>query len=180
MALVNIPIQEVNAFDLPPVCVITGAEEGVSFRKVQLSWHPPWVWLLIFVPFGGLFLVLIVAMVLRKRLKAELAFTATGWARRQRTLWLRPLSLVGLIMGVVGSITLMVAEGALRDAALPLFLASLAFPFVVVILTRKSVVQASRISATHVFLKLPSEVAARRIAEHLRGARLDAVRSAAA
>ena len=169
MALVSIPVQEINAFDLPPVCVVTGEEEGVTFRKRQLLWTPPWVWVLIFVPFGGLLLVLIASLVLRKRVQAELPFSAAGWARYQRMRWMRPLSIVGLIFGVVTSFTLMAAEGSVRAAAYPLFLASIAFPFAVVILTRKSVVQASRITDTHVHLKVPSEHAAGRIRWHLNG-----------
>ncbi|RKG63079.1 hypothetical protein D7V80_32075 [Corallococcus sp. CA054B] len=43
MHLVYLLIQEMNAFDLPPVCLITGERQGVVFKPVAFSWYPPWI-----------------------------------------------------------------------------------------------------------------------------------------
>ena len=77
----TLPINELNSFDLPPVCLIIGQRESVSFHKVKFAWYPRWVPALIFVPLGGLLLAAIVAAIMTKRAAGELPFSDQGWSR---------------------------------------------------------------------------------------------------
>src|SRR5512141_1345766 len=100
MTPITIPIAEMNSIDLPPVCISTGAQEEVTFRKVKFAWYPRWVAALILVPYGGLLLAAIVAAVLTKRAKGELPFSNLGWSRWRQAKLFIGLSVVLLFVGL--------------------------------------------------------------------------------
>lgn len=169
MAKATIPIPELNQFDLPSVCLVTGSEEGVTFHKRRLLWTPPWVYLLILVPAGGLLLAAVVSMIVRRRAEAELPFSELGWSRYQQARWVRPLSVVFLILGwVFGMMFLASDEAPYATLAPILLILAMVVPVATYFVTRKWVVVPTRISQTHVDLRIGSDVAALRIAEHLR------------
>ncbi|RKG60871.1 zinc ribbon domain-containing protein [Corallococcus sp. AB011P] len=98
-------IQEMNAFDLPPVCIITGERQGVVFKPVKFSWYPPWISLFLLLGVLALALVpilpiasivlpiaLIVASVRTKQAKGTLPFTEEAWSRWRRARVIRPIA----------------------------------------------------------------------------------------
>lgn len=78
---VTIPSGELNEFDLPPVCIITGEREGVVFKPVKFSWYPRWIGFLVLL---NVFIALIVASAMTKRVKGTLPFTEAAWSRWKR------------------------------------------------------------------------------------------------
>ncbi|WP_404365792.1 B-box zinc finger protein [Corallococcus coralloides] len=98
-------IQEMNAFDLPPVCVITGERQGVVFKPVAFSWYPGWASRFLFLgvlvlplvpllPIASIVLpiALIVASVMTRQAKGTLPFTEEAWSRWRRTRVIRPIA----------------------------------------------------------------------------------------
>lgn len=170
MAKVTVPIQELNSFDLPPVCVVTGSDVDVTFHKQRFTWTPPWVYLLILVPAGGLVLAAIVSLLVRRRVEGELPYSELGRSRFQLARVARPVSVLLLIVGCVGSSMLLVADsdGPLGNLGPPAFLLSVLLPIATYIGTRKWVVMATRISKTHVDLRVGSDHAAQAITAHLK------------
>lgn len=170
MAKVSIPKAELNRFDLPPVCLITGSTEGVTFRPRKLLWTPPWVYLLIFIPMGGLPLAFVVSLLVRRRVDAELPFSEKGWTRFRQATWFRPLSVLVLLCGWLGALMLLASESdAMSNFAGVFVILFLAIPIAVYVATRKWVVSVGGITKTHVDLRCGSDEAAQRIRAHLRG-----------
>jgi hypothetical protein len=166
MAALTLPINELSSFDLPPVCLITGERNNVTFRKVKFAWYPRWVALLIFVPCGSWLLAAIVAAILTKRAAGELPFTDEGWSRWRlakllaavQVLWIIGALFAGYYFGVDERIPEMVVS----------FVAMLALPLAVYFaFQRNRMVTPARITETEITLKIPSEVAAMAIREHL-------------
>lgn len=169
MAKASIPKAELNRFDLPAVCLVTGSESGVTFRKRKLLWTPPWVYLLIFIPMGGLLLAVVVNLLVRRRVDAELPFTEKGWKHFRLASWLRPLSVLFLIPGWLGTMMLLADDTSTGNYAGVFGILVVATPLVAFIATRKWMVSAARITNTHVELRCGSEEAAKRITAHLKG-----------
>ncbi|HZU36874.1 MAG TPA: hypothetical protein VFA18_13225 [Gemmataceae bacterium] len=70
MAKIRLYRDEVNPDCLPPVCIRCGGDAAV-YKQRLFSWHPSWVWVLIFV---GLLPWAIVAMALTKRMRVYAPF----------------------------------------------------------------------------------------------------------
>lgn len=78
---VRLPKTAVSEFDLPRVCVATGATEGVSYHKVKFQFVPMWARLS--VAFCGLIGVVLMLLNTR-RVEAEIPFTDEAFARFKR------------------------------------------------------------------------------------------------
>lgn len=170
MAKATIPVSELNRFDLPPVCLVTGETEGVSFQTRTLLWTPPWVYLLILVPAGGILLAAVVSLLVRRRVKAELPFSGLGWKRYRLATWLRPLSVLFLLFGWLATMMLLAAgDDAPEHAAALAGIVSAAIPLSVFLTTRKWTVRPTHISQTHATLYFGSDVAAQQLKRHLEG-----------
>lgn len=163
MHSIKIRSQELNAFDLPPVCVITGEREGVVFKPVKFAWYPRWVYLLIF---ANLIIALLVASAMTKRVKGELPFTKEAWSR-----WKRGQIIVGVSAAAAIALLFTALFLLVGDATGPLGLGVLALGTVLPVLAwlfflRGKGPQALRIDKDEVTLSLPSRVAARAFTSH--------------
>lgn len=87
--VVEIPRQAVTRFDLPEVCLVTGATEGVRYRETSFVFVP--IWARLSVAFCGL-IGLVVMAVSTKRARAELPFTDEAWQA-----WVRAKRIVGVL-----------------------------------------------------------------------------------
>jgi hypothetical protein len=164
MALLSLPVAEMNSFDLPRVCLVTGAP-AAEFKKMKFSWYPRWVAALIFVPYGGLLLALVISLILRKHAAGELPFSEEGWARHRRSKWIAASALLWMIGGFIGAIGLGIAEqGALAAltvlVALGLIIASMVY-------AQRTGISVQRIADDQIQLKIPSEAAALAVEAHL-------------
>ncbi len=110
MANIEIPAGELNSFDLPKVCVMTGATDStVEFRKVKFQWHPRWVFALILV---NLLIMAIVAQIMTKRVQGELAFSEAAWKRWRLWKVLAVFAALGMVFGIIGGVVLTIDEPA--------------------------------------------------------------------
>jgi hypothetical protein len=163
MQPVAIPTNELNEFDLPRVCVVTGERNGVVFKNVKFSWYPPWVAVFILV---NVLVAAVIALILTKRVKGQLPFTEEAYARWRRGQLLFGLSFVALIGLLVGSGVLMATEyQALGGLAI---LAAIAVPIVAwVVFARNTGPKVTKIDDVSIYLNLPSAGAAEQIEQHL-------------
>jgi len=165
MATVTIPKNELNSFDLPRICVMTAARQGVVFKKVKFAWYPKWVPLLVLI---NLVVAGIVAWALTRRVQGELPFTEEAFRA-----WRVGLALLG--GSVVGSIALLFLALFLLGAdqpwpALAAGLLMLGAPIGLwARFVRGKTIKVVEITQTHVTLDLPSQHAAFVIREHLFG-----------
>lgn len=169
MTPITIPIAEMNSIDLPPVCVGTGTRNEVTFRKVKFAWYPRWVWVLIFVPFGGLLLAAVVAAVLTKRAKGELPFSDAAWSRWRLGKILTALAVVVLLASLFGGIILLAQESS-GSGALTLLL-GLAVPLIAAVIFGRWGPQPVKITDQELTLNIPSAEAAIAIRDHLHAGR---------
>jgi hypothetical protein len=122
---VVIPAGELNEFDLPPVCVITGEREGVVFKPVKFTWYPTWI---AFVALCNLLIGMIVASVMTRRVRGTLPFTEAAWARwRRGQVFMAIAAVLGLALFFLSILLFMADETGTRGllalglgAALPL------------------------------------------------------------
>lgn len=166
----QIPTQELNAFDLPGVCVVTGAQEGVTFRAVKFWWYPRWVPLLIFFPWGGLLLAFIVGLATRKQAKGELPFTDRGWSAWKRSKWTWGLSVMAFFAGLFVCLYLILeaAGGFVPEWVVGAGLAMTAgLPVAGWFLAKPSMIVVRRIENGRLTVRLPSADATTRIHSHL-------------
>lgn len=163
MREITLPANELNSFDLPPVCVVTGQTEGVEFRSVKFSWYPRWVAALILL---NLLIAAIVAMALTKKVQGELPFTEQAWKAWKRGQLLFTLSGVGCIGLLIGAIVLLADEHTALGFLTVLL--AIALPIVVGVgFLRRKGPSVQRIAEGRITLKLPSDEAAQRIEQHL-------------
>jgi hypothetical protein len=94
MRTLELPRSAVTKFDLPAVCVATGATEGVEHRRTTFTFIPMWARLA--VPLCGL-VGLIAMLVTMKRAEVELPFTAEAYSLWRRT---QIITAVLLVSGV--------------------------------------------------------------------------------
>ncbi|RKH01964.1 hypothetical protein [Corallococcus carmarthensis] len=159
---VDIPSGELNEFDLPPVCIITGERQGVVFKQVKFSWYPRWVG---FLALLNLLIAIIVAAAMTKRVKGTLPFTEEAWSR-----WKRGQVIMGV--SVVAAIALLIAAVSLLSAdVIPLGLAALASCVAIPVLAwvyflRGRGPQVRRIDKDSIALAIPNGVAAHAITVH--------------
>jgi hypothetical protein len=85
MALPTVP--------LPAVCVKCGAPADGKPVEKTFYWHPPWVYVLIFL---GLLIYVIVALVMRKQMRVRVPFCRQHAERR------RGMLILALILPVIG------------------------------------------------------------------------------
>lgn len=167
MANLSIPVSELTSFDLPPVCLVTGGHQGVSFRPVKFSWYPRWIPALILVPFGGLLLAAIVALVMTKKAKGELPFSDAGWSRWRTAKLLAGLSILWLFVAIFAGLFFAVQESS--APALALFASALIVPIGANLGLRRRMIQVKKITDAELTIDVPSEAAAREVEARLHG-----------
>jgi hypothetical protein len=171
MSAITLPTNELSSFDLPPVCLITGERRDVTFRPVKFSWYPRWVALLIFVPFGGLLLAAIVAMILTKKAAGELPFSDEGWSRWRLAKLMTAVSVLWVIAALFAGSFFLAAES--WTAATLGYGSMVVVPLAIYFtLQRKRTVTPARITNTEITLNIPSEEAAFAVREHLHSGRV--------
>lgn len=165
MHRLEIPIAEMNAFDLPRVCLITGATEGVEFRKVKFAWYPRWV---AFFALPALLVAAILAAVLTKRAKGELPFSphAYRWWKLGQALFV--LVVFAAIAGLLASVV--IATNGSGAVAVAVALVSIAGAIGAWWgLLRNKTVQVVRITDSMLTLKVPSQTAVGAFQQQLKG-----------
>jgi hypothetical protein len=163
MAIIEIPVNELTPFDLPRVCVMTGATDGVEFRKVKFQWYPRWVNVLILI---NVLVMAVVAQVTMKRCAGELPFTTEAWERWQKWKWGIGGSVLGLLVGIISGAVLMANDVMVGGLLFPLVLVQF---IVVMVLARRAGPQVESIKDDLLRLKVPSDEVAQRFASHLKG-----------
>jgi hypothetical protein len=167
MPQIVLPADELNEFDLPRVCVITGQTENVEFKPVKFAWYPRWIVALVIV---NVLIAAIVAQVLTRRVKGHLPFTPEAYkAWRMGRVYFGLSFVVAIGMLIVSGI----AMEKLPALGLLVILLAVATPITAGLLfvrNKGPVVQ--RIEEGRITLKLPSEEAALRIQEHLNAGQL--------
>jgi len=169
MAHLSLPVAELTSFDLPPVCLVTGSEAEVSFRRVKFVWSPRWIPLLIFFPYAGLLLALILTLVLRKRAAGELPFSPAGWERYRRGVWLTYAALLSLLLGIGGMIAFFASQQF--ETGLVAALAGVIGTIALHIVGTNMGISVRKITLGHLDLKIPQEAVALRFRDHLQGGR---------
>ena len=97
MATLRLPLEEAEDGRWPPVCMVCG-ERATDYPSKTMSWHPPWVMILIV---AGLLPFLIAALVTQKRAQVVGSFCPNHrmhWLGRTLATW---LSLLGLLIPAV-------------------------------------------------------------------------------
>ncbi|MBX7098178.1 MAG: hypothetical protein K1X89_10740 [Myxococcaceae bacterium] len=160
--LLELPLASLTRADLPPVCLITGATEGVEYRTVKFTWYPRWISLLA----PALLLAAILAAIMTRRATAELPFTPQAYRRWRLGVWGFGLSAVLAVTLFITALVLLATE---RNAwAAAAFVSSVAIPvaaWFALVRDRQVVVKAIRDDA--LVLRIPSLEAARAISSHL-------------
>src|SRR5579871_1645603 len=124
MSSFSIPIGEMNAFDLPKVCLITGSDQDVVFKPAKFAWYPRWIGVLAISPI----IFLIVALIVTKRAKGELPFTEQGYKQYRQGQLFFALAILWAIAGLCGGAVGMGMEQPAVGAVL--FLSALVVPIV--------------------------------------------------
>ncbi len=161
----EIPNNELTEFDLPRVCVMTGSYEAIEFRPVKFQWYPRWVAIFAF----ALVIAAILIAVLTKRVNGHLPFSPAGWEKYQRGKRFTIFALLSFMVGLF----MIIGGGASNSSALLLLGCAVAFVLPVVLLvgfTRGTRITVTKITDSHITLKLPSDVAADAFSSHLVGA----------
>lgn len=169
-ANLDLPTHELNEFDLPAVCVVTGEQDAVSFKPVKFWWYPRWVPLLVFFPWGGPLLAGIVGLATRKKAEGELPFTDRGWSAWRRSKWIWGLSVFGFFVGLFVSIVVITAAatGSLQGwVAGAVSVLTIATPLTGWFVAKPSMLVVRKIENGRLTLGVPSEEAAMRIHAHL-------------
>jgi hypothetical protein len=163
MREIVLPADELNEFDLPRVCVVTGQTENIEFKPVKFAWYPRWIAALVIV---NVLIAAIVAAILTRRVKGHLPFTEEAYKSWR-------MGRVFFALSIVGALALFVASCvALADSTPQLgvvgMVLSLAIPITVgVLFVRNKGPVVQRIADGRITLKLPSEEAVLRIQQHL-------------
>lgn len=149
-------------FDLPEVCLATGAAEGVRYRPATFVFVP--LWARLSVVFCGL-VGIVVMLVSMKRVRAELPFTEEAWDA-----WVRAKRVsAGLVVAAV--VSLVVAVLLDYRFAMPGLVAFVALLVAAVAYSLTVVKQAGPlckgIDDRVVTLELPNELAAEAIEKRL-------------
>lgn len=162
MPNIILPADELNEFDLPRVCVVTGQTENVEFKPVKFAWYPRWIAALVII---NLLIAAIVASIMTRRVKGHLPFTEEAykaWWRGRILFGLSFLVMIGLI--IAGAVQLD-SQPPLGVTLLLLGVASPIATYVIFAHNRGPVVQ--RIADGTITLKLPSEQAVMTMQDHM-------------
>jgi len=165
MAHITIPSGELTEFDLPRVCVVTGATEDIVFKDVKFQWYPRWVAALILI---NILIAAVVALALTKRVKGKLPFTEVAYAAWRRGVWTMLAAWFGAVVlflfGLGGLMSGRMALGTMASVG------CIALPLAVWLkLVRNRNVICTRIADGQITLRVPSDAAALAIREHLHG-----------
>lgn len=165
MAEITIPENELSEFDLPRVCVVTGASQDVVFKDVKFQWFPRWV--AVFILFNVIIFA-VIALILTKRVKGKLPFTEDAFSAWKRGQLFFGLSIFGAIVLFIAGIMVMAAMDS--PVGLLVWVAAIALPvFVGIKFVKGKSVSCTRIADGQVTLKIPSDSAAQSLRDHLQG-----------
>ena len=163
MPEIRIPVNELNRFDLPKVCVMTGSTDpSVDFRPVKFQWYPPWVNALILI---NLLVMAIVARVMTKIAKGELAFSDEAWKRWRA--WRIGLGASGLAMLIALFAALALLANQRFDVGGVLFLAGLVQFIIVAVMAGRAGPKVVSLKDDVLVVKTPSAEAGASYARHL-------------
>ena len=98
---VVIPKNELTEFDLPRICVVTGATDDVEFHDVTFQYIPPAA--RAFAAFCGPIGYLVAMSLMRKTATGKLPFVASAHDQWKTMRVVLPLGLVGLIVAAVAA-----------------------------------------------------------------------------
>lgn len=163
MSKIVLPADEMNEFDLPRVCIVTGQTEGVVFKDVKFAWYPRWVSLFVII---NVLLAAIIAYALTKRVKGQLPFTEEAWKQWRQGRILFGLSfLAAFILFGVGISLMSNGHQELGVLGMGLMIAVPIAAYVLFARNKGPIVM--RIADGQVTLKIPSDFAADAISQHL-------------
>ena len=175
MHTLTLPAGEMNEFDLPRVCVVTGQTGNVEFKPVKFAWYPRWIVSLVIL---NVLIAAIVAYAMTRRVAGSLPFTPEAYEQWKRGRLLMSLSMVGALGMLFGALSLFISgRDTLGGVALLLTFVVPTTVWVKLARNRGPVVQ--RIGAGSITLQVPSEEAARRIGQHLNAGAVSPVPRAA-
>ena len=145
---------------------MSGATEGIVWKRQTFHWYPPWLLALSFIPL----LMAVAVPSMTKRADGELPFTEAAWRTRQRVQLLRALSLLMVVLSIiVGACVLSTSRPILMGLAATLLLVGgigIGYRFV-----WDRVPAPRKITDDAIELEIPSEIAARAFWERLYGSR---------
>lgn len=104
MSELRLPRKALTRFDLPPVCLATGAVDGVTYHKTRFVFVP--LWARLSVAFCGLIGVILV-LVSTQRADAEVPFTEEAFAVWKRAKMVTVALVLGSLVPLVGGLLLM-------------------------------------------------------------------------
>jgi hypothetical protein len=163
MAKLTLPSNELTEFDLPRVCVITGATDGVVFKDVKFQWYPRWVAALIII---NVLIAAVVAMALTKKVKGKLPFTEEGYAAWRRGVLMNVLGWLGALALLFGGIFSF--AGGIPELGGLCLAAMVALPITTYfVFARGRMLRCTEITATQITLELPSSSAVDAMTRHL-------------
>lgn len=166
MPRVTLPLDSLRPGRLPPVCVVTGEREAVTWLPMHFTWSPPAASLAHLAgPLGGLASVL-----LARRARGWLPFSARGTRRRRLAGVALALSLVWALLSFMVGVFLVTARVGLERHGLAVLVTTVAVP----LWTWMFVFRRGRVAALHIddrvlILAIPSEEAARTMALWVEG-----------
>jgi len=143
----NLVVMHKNA-PLPARCIKSNEPTALRLKR-HLSWHPPWIFVLII---AGLLWYVIVALVMRKQATIHIGLSEDWMAhRRNRIIAAWMAALTGVLM-FIGGIALI---EPMEDAGVILMLTGIATFFIAIVAgaTLSRMVQVSRMTDTHIWLR---------------------------
>ncbi len=168
---IQIPLNEMNAFDLPKRCLITGETGGIGFRKMKLQWYPPWIAIF---AIGLLIVAVILSVILTKRAKGELPFHPKAYRRWKIGQGVFAFTVLMAIFTFVAGLAMAIGgdtKPQLFGALLLLF--SFGMPTGVwALLLRGKSIRVKRIDNTYLTLMVPKQEVAEAFQRHLTGGRV--------
>lgn len=83
--VVTFPIQNGNAFDLPPVCVLSGSTDDIVWQRRTYAYYSPWCFLALLI---NILIFAIIVLAIQKKAKVELPFNRAALGRLRRRQWI--------------------------------------------------------------------------------------------
>ena len=160
-------IQEMNAFDLPPVCIITGERQAVVFKPVKFAWYPRWIDRFALLAVLVLPIAFIVASVMMKQVTGTLPFTEEAWSRWRRARVLGPVAFMAGAALLIMAVAVMAAAGGSTPLGLGALALGVALPVLAWVYSLRS--RGPRLLGSAkdaIGLAIPSDAAAQAIMSH--------------